>query len=74
MKSVLKNEIQPRLHAKPQASSSSDWQARSLNEKGRVVYRKCSSRDTVPTTMSKPRESLAIAKNKDNRNIPVGIF
>jgi hypothetical protein len=30
--------------------------------------------DTVPTTVSKPRELLAGYKNKDNRNVPVGTF
>jgi hypothetical protein len=30
--------------------------------------------DTVPTTVSKPREPSTGFKNKDNRNVPVGTF
>ena len=32
-------------------------------KKGRVVYQECSSRDTVLTPMSKPREPPAVVKN-----------
>jgi hypothetical protein len=60
------------VKAKKETSSSSDWQARSLNEKGvRVCQRWCDTGDTVVLSISKPRDPRPRFKNMDNLEVTV---